>query len=97
MAQYDVFALDKSEDLFLELQAGNLQELPTRIGAPLILKTPFHKPVNRLHVELPVGGRTYIMLTHHLFSVPDLWQKIGNVAGEEYKISTALDMLFYGF
>jgi hypothetical protein len=45
MAQFDFYVPDRSGDLFLELQSQYATQLPTRIGAPLILKTPFSKPV----------------------------------------------------
>lgn len=36
MAQYDVYSIAGTDDLFLDLQANRVQGLSTRIGAPLI-------------------------------------------------------------
>ena len=66
MAQYDVLAIAGSSDLFLELQANRVQGLSTKIGAPLIVKGPYDRPIPGLQPELEVGGRTYIMLMQHI-------------------------------
>ena len=45
MTQYDVFAIAGSADLSLELQANRVQGLSTKIGAPLIVKRPYDRPI----------------------------------------------------
>jgi hypothetical protein len=96
LAQYDSIA--GSNDLFLELQANNVQGLSTKIGAPLIAKAPFDRPIHRLQPELDVGGRIYIMLTQHIFSMPtaDLKDLRANLVASDYRITSALDLLFHG-
>ena len=98
MAQYDVYAISGSSDLFLELQANNVQGLSTKIGAPLIARGPFDRPIHRLQPEFDVGGRTYIMLTQHIFSIPatDLKELRANLIASDYRITSALDLLFHG-
>ena len=98
MAQYDVYAIAGSTDLFLELQANNVHGLSTKIGAPLIAKSPFDRPIPKLQPEFDVGGRTYIMLTQHIFSIPaaHLKELRANLVGSDYRITSALDLLFHG-
>ena len=97
-AQYDVYSIAGSNDLFLELQANNVQGLSTKIGAPLIAKGRFDRPIHRLQPEFDIGGRTYIMLTQHIFSIPaaDLKDLHANLLASDYRITSALDLLFLG-
>lgn len=98
MAQYDVYEIAGSDDLFLELQANRVQGLATRIGAPLVAKTPFDRPIPKLQPEFVVDGRPFIMLTQHVFSLPasDLMKRRANLIAFEYRITSALDLLFHG-
>jgi toxin CcdB len=98
MAQYDVFAIAGSNDLFLELQANRVQGISTRVGVPLVRKAPSDKPIPRLQPTLVVRGQVYIMLTQHIFSLPaaDLRERLDNISGEDYRITSALDLLFHG-
>lgn len=98
LAQYDVYSIAGSSDLFLELQANNVQGLSTKIGAPLIIKGRFDRPIHRLQPELDIGERTYTMLTRHIFSIPaaDLKEPRANLVASDYRITSALDLLFHG-
>ena len=98
MAKFDVYSIEGSKDLFLELQANRLQGLVTKIGAPLVLKTAGDRPIPKLQPELVVSGKTYVMLTEHLFSVPaaDLKNKLTTLIESDYRITSALDLLFGG-
>ena len=98
MAQYDVYALAGSDDLFLELQANRVQGISTRVGAPLVRKSPSDKPIHRLQPTLVIRDQAYVMLTQHIFSLPaaDLKERIDNISGEDYRITSALDLLFHG-
>jgi hypothetical protein len=98
MAQYDVYAIAGSGDLFLELQHKTVQSLSTKVGAPLVRKLPGDRPIPGLQPELVVGGQSYIMLTQHLFSIPtsELRKPIANLLENDYRITSAVDLLFHG-
>lgn len=98
MAQYDVYTIAGSEDLFLELQHKTIQGLSTKVGAPLVKKLSGDRPIARLQPEFLVGGRNYIMLTQYLFSLPasDLREPIANLLENDYRITSAVDLLFHG-
>lgn len=98
MAQYDVCTIAGSDDLFLELQHRTIQSLSTKVGAPLVRQLPGDRPIPRLQPEFAIGGRSYIMLTQHLFSVPasDLREPIANLLENDYRITSAVDLLFHG-
>ena len=98
MAQYDVYAILGSDDLFLELQSNRVQGLSTKIGTPLVRKLPSDRPIFRLQPEFVVAGQPHIMLTQYLFALPvsDLRQRLANLSELDYRISSALDLLFHG-
>lgn len=98
MAQYDVYAIFGTDDLFLELQSNRVQGLSTKIGAPLVRKLPSDRPIFRLQPEFYVAGQPHIMMTQYIFSVPasDLRERLANLRDFDYRISSALDLLFHG-
>jgi toxin CcdB len=98
MAQYDVYSILGTDDLFLEVQSNRVQGLNTRIGAPLVRKLPSDRPIFRLQPEFFVAGQPHIMLTQYIFSLPvsDLRERLANFRDFDYRISSALDLLFHG-
>lgn len=77
---------------------NRVQGLFMRVGAPLIRKAALDRPIPRLQPELLVGGQIYIMLTQHLLSIPasDLREPITSLVDSDYRITSALDLLFHG-
>ena len=98
MAQYDVYAISDSNDLFLKLQSNRIQGLTTKIGAPLVRKLPSDRPILKLQPEFFIAGQPYIMLTQYILSVPasDLRERLANLKDFDYRITSAIDLLFHG-
>jgi len=98
MARYDVYLMADSS-LVLDLQSDELYATNTRIVAPLFPKNVYEKPIPRANPELDINGETHVLLVHFLSAVPtrELQRQIANLKYEQYKISAALDMLFFGF
>ena len=98
MARYNVYLMADSS-LVLDLQSDELYATNTRIVAPLIPQDVYKKPIPRANPALDINGETYLLLAHFLSAVPtrELQRQIANLKHEQYKISAALDMLFFGF
>ena len=98
MARFDVYSTADSS-LVLNLQSNAFENVNTRIVAPLLLKSTYDRPINRANPEFVIEREHYVLLTHFLAAVmtSELRQKIDNLEHEHYKISSAPDMLFYGF
>lgn len=102
MARFDVHRFDaKGVPLVIDVQAGLLDDLATRVVIPL-------RPVNqagkealeRLSPVIRVEGEDYVLMTTDIAALPvkRLGEKITNLGdrhGDE--IAAALDFLFVGF
>lgn len=99
MAQFDVFRFPSTTDLLLDVQSSRLSHFSVRMVVPLLPKTPFLTPAERLNPKFVIEDETYIMMTHYMTSVPasELRNRIANLDRHQYAIKAALDMLFYGF
>lgn len=98
MAQFDVFRFPETTELLLDVQSNRLDDILTRVIVPLVIKTPFLKPVPRLNPIFVIERDTYVMMPHYMTSIPrrDLHSVLTNLEHEQYRIKSALDMLFYG-
>jgi len=98
MARYDVY--ESGDDiLLLDVQADLLDEIKTRLVAPLILYEKASKPSRRLNPVFNIGEERYVMVTQLITAIPatELKASIANLNKEHDTIATALDMIFYGF
>lgn len=99
MSQFDVYkSRSKKVELLLDLQDDMLQNLSTRVVAPLVSPNMFSPRMNIVNPALTLNGREYILLTHLLAAVKSstLGKNIGSVSEQRNKIVAALGMLFTG-
>ena len=92
MAQYDVFAIAGSSDLFLELQANRVQGLSTKIGCA----AGRERPVRSTYSGIAAGARGghHAHAAYPLIPTSDLKDRRAHIAASEYRITSALDLLF---
>ncbi len=99
MAQFDVYkSRSKEVELLLDLQTYMLEDLSTRVVAPLVSPHMIALRMNIVNPVLTVKGKEYILLTHLLAAVKTntLGNKVGSAADQRNTIIAALDMLFTG-
>ncbi len=104
MAQFDVYRNPNPNTrsripYLLDVQAGLLDALTTRVVAPLcepdLLKG---RLAERLNPTFEVEGRSVVLLPPELAGVPRkaLGECIGNLTNERFAIVAALDFVFTG-
>lgn len=99
MAKFDVYRLKGATTLVVDCQADLLEDLATRLVAPLLPETDAPHPLARLNPRFTVGGRNLIMATHLASAVPvrELDVRVASLVHEQDAISAAIDMLICGF
>ncbi|MHC0054718.1 CcdB family protein [Actibacterium sp. D379-3] len=99
MAKYDVYAFDKGDGLLLDVQAGLLDHLNTRVVVPLLPRHLAPDPASRLNPVFEIDGTAYVMVTQFLSAVHigELRQPVTSLEPDFAEITTALDMLFQGY
>jgi toxin CcdB len=102
MSQFDVHRTvgpaRKLAPYLVVLQTDLLETASLRVVAPLRPVKGFGPPVETLHVPLLLAGKSYVMSTEELASVPvqALGERVGSVATYRSAIFEALDFLFTG-
>jgi toxin CcdB len=104
MAQFDVYE-NLSEDTrqtipyLVDLQSDILDNLATRVVAPLAKATFIGKPILHLNPRFEIEGVVCFMSTAELAGVPKgvLGEKIGSLNEYRSEIIAALDFLITGF
>lgn len=101
MAQFDVYenpnqATRAEIPYLLDLQAGLLDGLITRVVAPLILASVIGKSALHLNPKFIVQNKEVVMSTAELAGIPVrlLGEKICSLAENRGEIIAALDFLF---
>jgi len=104
MAQFDVYVNSNTETrrLFpylLDVQAGMLDHLPTRVVVPLLHRSAISKPIPVLNPVLEIEQTEVVMSTPQLVGVHTsiLSVKVCSVKDKRDVIIAALDLLFTGF
>ena len=89
----------KASELFVDLQTELLDDLTTRVVAPLVRRRPDMRLIARLHPVFRFRDQEHVLLTHAIVAVPRsrLGEPVGSLAEEHDAISHALDKLFLGF
>jgi toxin CcdB len=104
MAQFTVYKNKNPRSkttypLLVDVQAGLLDDLQTRLVIPLT-KTPalIKKPIARLTPFIDIGGEQYLLMTPQLAGIArsELGSAVGNVADQRSAIVVALDLLIAG-
>jgi toxin CcdB len=103
MAQFDVYrnpnpGTNSEIPFLLDVQADLLDNLATRVVAPLFLATVFGKPASHLNPQFIINQTKVVLSTAELAGVPvnALGEKIENLQDQRGEIIGALDFLFTG-
>lgn len=86
--------------LLLDVQAGLLEDLDTRVVIPLsAARSLLEFPLRHLTPTVAFDGEAYALMTPQLTGVAraDLGPHLGDIAEQERAITAALDFLLRGF
>jgi len=104
MAQFDVYENPNDETnqivpYILDLQADLLDNLATRVVAPLVAAALMGGAVRHLNPRFKVKGNVVFMSAAEIAGVPRsaLGEKVGSLIEQRNEIIAALDFLFAGF
>ena len=104
MAQFDVYENPNKETnqivpYLLDLQADLLDNLATRVVAPLVAAALMGGAVQHLNPRFKVKDNVVFMSTAELAGVPigALGERVGSLREQRNEIIAALDFLFTGF
>ncbi|MGL3608192.1 CcdB family protein [Rhizobium sp. G187] len=99
MARFQVHRLKSADQLVIDLQSDFLQDLPTRVVAPLHPVETVSWLIARLTPRFEVGDKTYVMAAHRLAALPlsEIGPSIANLSHKADEITAATDFLFQGF
>jgi toxin CcdB len=94
--QFDVYRIKRGETVVL-LQHGHLNDLQTRIVAPIIPKGK-GKLSTSLNPILRFSRRDWILATQliNVVKTSDIRDQLGSVADQDYAIKRAIEQLFLG-
>lgn len=101
MAQFDLHARRRSRDFpfVLDVQAGLLSSLATRVVVPLMPRKRFGgKPITRLNPTAVVDGVEYVLVFQELAAMParELGSAVASLRARRSDILAALDLLIAG-
>lgn len=99
MARFDIFENNDGTGYLLDVQSDLLSGLNTRVVVPLLPKSSAPFPAQRLNPVFTVEGQELVMATQYMAAVPEgeLRLGAGSLAEQQDEVSSALDMLFFGF
>lgn len=104
MAKFDIFRLSSNGTLVVNIQAEILDDLNTRVVAPLLPIDLSPKPADKLNPIFAIGGKRYVLVTQFMATVKvsEFGEKVGNLSNDNSQVSNAqvsnaIDMLMYGF
>ncbi len=99
MAQFDIYQRQgEGVEFLLDLQDNMLENLSTRVVAPLASLATVGTPMKTLNPRISVGGVEYLLLTHLLAAIPAaaLGEPVGSVRTQRDEIIASIDLLFTG-
>ncbi len=99
MAQFDIYKRQtEGVEFLLDLQDNMLENLSTRVVAPLASPEAVVTPMKTLNPRISVGGAEYILLTHLLAAIPAtaLGEPVGSASTQRDEIIGSIDFLFTG-
>jgi toxin CcdB len=101
MARFDVYARPgaSADGYVIDLQADLLDELSTRVVAPLLPPAIAPKPARDLNPTFEIEGKPYVLLIQFIAAVParELRVPVASLAPSGGDITRALDILLVGF
>jgi toxin CcdB len=99
MAQFDIYQRHGAGiEFLLELQDNLVDNLSTRVVAPLALPEAVGVPMKTLNPRISVAGADHILLTHLLAAIPAsaLGEPVASALLQRDEIIASLDLLFTG-
>ena len=99
MAQFDVYAgVGRSKIHVVDLQSDALDQLTTRIVAPLVPQAGTHI-ISTLNPVVEIQGTQFAILMQEMAAVRlrELQRRIDSLQEYQDEIKRALDLVFYGF
>ncbi|CAN7262656.1 CcdB family protein [Pararhizobium sp. LjRoot238] len=99
MARFDVYRLKSDRILAIDLQANVLNDLPSRIMAPLYPVGDMSWSITRLNPRFLIGGEFYVMVTQRLAAihVSEIGEGVADLSAFQDTIVAATDFLMQGF
>ncbi|MBB3965255.1 CcdB family protein [Rhizobium metallidurans] len=97
MARFHVYEV--GDGYALDVQSNLLDRLQTRVMIPLVAASHVINIMSRLNPVVVVGGKTYLMSTERMASIPlsEIGVEIADLTPRSDDITAALDFLFQGF
>lgn len=99
MARFSAYRMTSSHILALNLQADILDDLKTRIIAPLYPVSELSWTMSRLNPRFTINSETYVMATQRMVAVPvhEMGEFVIDLSKHSDAIIAATDFLFQGF
>jgi toxin CcdB len=104
MAQFDVYKNPNKETnqpipYLLDLQTELLDNLDTRVVAPLVMADTIGKPIDHLNPRFEIKNDIVFMSTAELAGIPlsALGEHVASLKDQRHVIIAALDFLITGF
>lgn len=99
MTRYRVYPAPASKGYLIDVQAGALSHLNTRLVIPLLPLDVAPKPAKTLNPLFDIDGTTYSMVTQFMAAMPvtALRDAIFSVENRRDDIVAATDLLLQGF
>lgn len=99
MAQFDIYpGTGQGCDFLLELQDNMLDDLSTRVVAPLAAEATLGPAMRILNPRLVIDRTPYLLMTHLLAAIPknSLGQPVRNVSPQRDAMIASLGLMFTG-
>jgi CcdB protein. len=99
MARFWVYRLKSEDQLAIDLQSNFLDDLPSRVMAPLYPGADLPWVMARLTPRFTVDGKVFVMATQRMSSIPvsEIGPAIADLSHKADEITAATDFLFQGF
>ncbi|MEO3432728.1 CcdB family protein [Inquilinus sp. CAU 1745] len=99
MARFDVYANPDGLGYLLDIQAGFLSHLTTRVVVPLLPLEHAPMPAKGLNPRFRIGDEEVLMATQFMAAVPNSTIKnpVATLNHRHHEIVDAIDLLMQGF
>jgi toxin CcdB len=103
MARFDVYGNPNRRSreraaYLLDVQADMLSDLATRLVVPLIAKSRFGPPAQRLNPVFRINAKQYVMATAEMAAISrkDIGARVASLNAHSVEILNAVDFLISG-
>jgi toxin CcdB len=100
MARLDVHPMPgRRVGYIVDVQAGLLSDLSTRVVVPLLPEESAPKPISELNPSFEILGKRHILVTQAIASISrrELKRAVASLTAHHDRITRALDVLLIGF